>query len=120
MNTIGTTLTARMTDNQGNTGAVRILVAEPVPGPIEFLVDTSEYYMVVFDVASKFNWIEFGFRFYQANTFFTVAAMGCLIAAIAFDVYLGGLLWFEYKRDELYLSSDNRFGGGNSGNNFGF
>lgn len=87
-------------------------------GIIEFPIETDDYYMVVFTVDSTFNIIEYAVRFYGANTFFTAFAGLCFVGAVAFDAYIGGLLWFEYKRDELYLSSDDRFGGENAGGGF--
>lgn len=112
VNTIGTLLDLSFTDGKGNTAAVEILVMPAVnDGIIEFPIDTSTYYMVVFNVESDFNVIEFLWEFYKANTFFSVFSGACFLGATAFDVYLGGLLWFEYKRDELYLSSDSRFNG---------
>lgn len=120
-NTIGSVLTTYVSDLQGNTAQVDITVQEEEDdGIIEFLVDTTDYIMVVFNVEGSFNWIEFMTRFYTANTFFSAFAGLCFVGAVAFDGYLGGLLWFEYKRDELYLSSDVRFGGEGTGGNFDF
>ena len=48
--------------------------------------------------------------FYSKNSFFTLFTGLCAIGAAYFDAYLAGLLYFEYKRDDLVLTKTERFG----------
>ena len=80
-------------------------------GKVERLViNELDYGIFDYTVTAPFNIIEFMLTFYAKNSFFTLFTGLCAVGAFYFDWYLAGLLYFEWKRDDLILTKTERFG----------
>jgi len=80
-------------------------------GKVERLViNELDYGIFDYTITAPFNLIEFLLTFYAKNSFFTLFTGLCAIGAVYFDAYLAGLLYFEYKKDDLVLTKTERFG----------
>ena len=60
------------------------------------------------DKLGSFDVITFTFSFVQSNAFLLLVTAGTSVASILYDVWLLGLLIFEYDKDNLVLDQVTR------------